>query len=182
MYSQWLSLSVLFFMMQSLQLRNKAILFHIHEAESRHRRIISRATVTSTWIYNSWWISSGSDERVYYRAHTPTSTTGAHFLGARRLELLGQRMERTLSYVNKTALMHARVLAAMSHFLSGPLRMRPSGVRGKTYPESVLTGGLSRRCRDIVAVIIESYPRRARVDVRQKLPRHCPGNTPCGAS
>ena len=84
-----------------------------------------------------------------------------------KLDLKFLLSNRQQKFVNKTALMHACVLAAMSHFLSGPLRMRPSGVRGKTYPESVLTGGLSRCCRDIVAVIIESYPRRARVDFRK---------------
>ena len=55
-----------------------------------------------------------------------------------KLDLKFLLSNRQQNFVNKTALMHACVLAAMSHFLSGPLRMRPSGVRGKTYPESVL--------------------------------------------
>ena len=64
-----------------------------------------------------------------------------------KLDLKFLLSNRQQKFVNKTALMHARVLAAMSNFLSGPLRMRPSGVRGKTYPESVLTEWLSRHCR-----------------------------------
>ena len=132
MYSQWLSLSVLFFMMQSLQLRNKA----------KKKKVFPTAKQMSQMYLNK--------NIRQIKKHFLTIMYIIRKLIV-KLDLKFLLSNRQQKFINKPALMHARVLAAMSHFLSGPLRMRPSGVRGKTYPESVLTGGLSRRCRDIVA-------------------------------